>query len=57
MELQIVIENLDPPCGRGVLDGLDVWQFAGWLELIEKVERLKDEPAAHEPAEESDGVP
>ena len=42
MELQIVIEDLYPPSGHGIVDGREAWAFVGWLELIEKVERLKD---------------
>jgi hypothetical protein len=43
VELRIVIEDLDPPSGRAAVDGHDAWTFVGWLELIESVERLKDE--------------
>lgn len=50
MELQIVIEGLDPPSGFGVVDGHDAWMFTGWLELIENVERMKEESASDEPA-------
>jgi len=43
MRLQIVIEALDPPRGHGLVDGRFAWTFAGWMELIEKVEKLKEE--------------
>lgn len=57
MELQIVIEEFDPPSGRGVVDGRDAWTFAGWLELIEKVERLKDTYGIVGPGEDLDRPP
>jgi hypothetical protein len=57
MQLQIVIENFDPPSGRGVVDGHEAWTFAGWLELIEKVERLKEESASREAGAHSDRTP
>ena len=56
MELQIVLNGLDPPSGRGVVDGHDAWTFAGWLELIERVERFKDECGSAEPDDDSGGV-
>lgn len=49
MELQIVIEELDPPRGHGLVDGRYAWTFVGWMELIEKVERLKEERGNPQP--------
>jgi hypothetical protein len=43
VELHIVIEALDPPSGRAVVDGNDAWAFTGWLDLIEHVERLREQ--------------
>lgn len=57
MELWIAIETLDPPSGRGIVDGNDAWTFTGWLELIERVERLKEEPASAERHAESGRAP
>lgn len=42
MELRIVMEDLEPPSGLAIVDGQVAWTFVGWLELIERVERLKD---------------
>lgn len=57
MQLQIVIEELDPPRGHGVVEGRDAWTFTGWMELIEKVEQLKEEEASTRPGPESTGAP
>ncbi len=51
MELRIVINHLDPPSGHAVLDGHSAWTFAGWLELIEKVERLRKDCRRAQPDE------
>jgi hypothetical protein len=57
MELRIVIDDLEPPCGHATVDGREAWRFVGWLELIEKVERLKDENGGGQPRAESGRVP
>ena len=44
-----MIEELDPPRGHGLVDGRFAWTFAGWMELIEKVEKLKEERASPQP--------
>jgi len=49
MELRIVIDRLDPLRGYGVLEGQEAWTFAGWMQLIENVERLKEESRNTEP--------
>jgi hypothetical protein len=53
MRIQIVIEELDPPRGHGVVDGRYAWAFAGWIELIERVESLKRERPGPRTNEES----
>ena len=53
MQLHIVIEKLDPPCGHGLVDGQFAWAFDGWMELIERVEKLKEEHPTLEPRPES----
>jgi len=49
VEVRIVMKDFDPPCGHLVIDGEDARTFVGWLELIETVERLKDEYDAQPP--------
>jgi hypothetical protein len=49
MELRIIMEDLQPPSGLGMVDGQQAWTFVGWLELIQKVEQLKDERETRPP--------
>jgi len=57
VQLQIVIEELDPPRGHGLVDGRYAWAFAGWMELIEKVEKLKEESRSPQPDPQSASAP
>jgi len=54
MELQIIFDRLDPLSGRAMSDRYGTTAFTGWLELMEHVERIREECRETPPGTPSD---